>query len=264
MSFDILMAMNIENPTIIVEAGHLYEPEKIFKIIPGARTLTDEVASPEILTGIQIGTQILNSLREAGLNSQRAAFIDDTMLANHPIERSGDLYGDFAIRRSIYQQITSQSYTKAGWTPRVEYRESNVKNRAIELIADLQKAIFQRHDYWLSQDGKKIKYKEGGKTKSITLLGKDGYDYDPNYPSCDVLDLAMYKQKLNDAQVAITVLPHRYKPQQDRVKKLFSLLGEIPQVIIVYFDEKGEISDVDPWSDEVLSLDETIRKSLDK
>jgi len=253
-----IITMSRENPTILVEAGHLYEPEKIFKIVPGARTVTDEVASPEILVGIQIGTAILNTLNELGLNPQRAAFIDDTMLANHPIERAGDLYGDFAIRRGIYRQITSEGYTKAGWSPRREYRESNVKIQALEVVAALQRVSSQRSDYWLSQDGRKIKYKEGGKTKTIKLLGKDGYDYDPDYPSCEMLDLAMYKQKIEDAEIAITVLPQRYKSQQDRVKKLFSFFDQTPPVIIVYFDDVGKVSDIDAWSDDVLPIKDVL------
>ena len=247
-----------ESLKVIVEAGHLYEPEKIFQIIPGARILTDEVASPEILMGIHIGTEIMHVLENLGVTSQRAAFIDDTLLANHPVERAGDLYGDFAIRRSIYQQLTSQGYTKAGWTPRVEYRESNVRAQAHEIVAALQDNSPQTGDYWLSQDKRKLKYKENGKTKSITLLGKEGYDYDPDYPSCEVLDLAMYKQKLHSAQIAITVLPQRYKSQQDRVKKLFLLLHETPPIVIVYFDQTGKISDIDAWSDEVLSVREAL------
>ena len=250
--------MSIENQTIIVEAGHLYEPEKIFKIIPGARIVTDEVASPEVLTGIQIGQAIIHELTQAGLTPQRAAFIDDTMLANHPIERAGDLYGDFAIRRGIYKQITSEGYTHAGWTPQLEYRESNVKEQALAVITSLQNSSSQRTDYRLSQDGRKIKYKELGKTKSIKLFGKEGYDYDPDYPSCEVLDLAIYTQKLEDAEVAITVLPLRYKSQQDRVKKLFSFLNQSPPILVVYFNEVGKISDIDAWSDDVLQISEVL------
>ena len=76
--------------------------------------------------------------------------------------------------------------------------------------------------YRLSQDGRKLKLPKSSGT--IRLMGKDGVD-DPTYPSCEILDLAWLQKRLGIASEAVTVLPRRYLPQQERVSVLADLVG---------------------------------------
>jgi len=91
--------------------------------------------------------------------------------------------------------------------------------------------------------------------KRIKLFGKND---NLNYPSCELLDVCLYQEKLLLADVTITLLPIRYKTQQEKVKKLFSLLHEDPSIIVIYFSTEGNIAEIDHWSNKTKSLKDVL------
>lgn len=88
-----------------------------------------------------------------------------------------------------------------------------------------------------------------------------------DYPSCEVLDLAIYEFKLERAGVAITILEDTpvNRKQQSRVERLFKLLGKDPPVIVVFHDTDGRVSELAEWSvDKTRDLKILLGKELQK
>lgn len=251
--------MSVEAPRHVdIEAGHYYAGQKVYKGYPGRDYPVGgpgkEVVGSQILQGIRVAQGIISEFERTGLTVGRSLFVDDTALMSYWQGKA-----DQGMIETRVIGVTTQQIMDSGYKPHLEFRESKLEEPARELVAVIQKRVKESDEYVLSSDGRKIKYKESGKTQSIVLLGKDNDPYDPDYPSCDVLDVVLYRERLRLAPTVATVLPESYKPQQERVKKLFEILGEEPSVVVVYFSEEGAISEIDPWSEGARDLAETIQ-----
>lgn len=80
---------------------------------------------------------------------------------------------------------------------------------------------------------------------SISLLTKNGD------PTCSLIDSALYLKKIgiHKDEPTMTVLPERYKSQQEQVKAILAAYGLAhPPITIIYHNEAGEVVEVDDWS----------------
>lgn len=100
----------------------------------------------------------------------------------------------------------------------------------------------------LRASGDKIEVMTRDRKTQLKLKGKDG---DKTLPSCDVLDFCMYRWKLTQADLVLTVLPLSMQPQQARVKELFVYMeGRLPRgITVVYYNDKtSDIELIDDWA----------------
>lgn len=240
-----------------IEAGHYYAGERVYKGYPGMHYPNggpgEVVVGPHILGGIQIAQRIITSLENTGFTAGRSVFVDDTALMSY--WRGKQDKGLFEAR---VVGVTSQQIYDSGFRPFVQFKESELESPARDLVTDIQERVAVSEHYGLSSDRRKIKYKEQGKVQSVTLLGKNNEPFDPDYPSCEILDLILYRKRLLLAPVVVTVLPESYKPQQERVKKLFEILGEKPAVVVVYFNGEGAVTEAESWSKASEEIADTI------
>ena len=80
-------------------------------------------------------------------------------------------------------------------------------------------------------------------------------------PSCPLLDVCVYQEKLKQAELAVTLLPASFKDQQAEVRSLFTILGQSPAVIVLYFDpETFAITDAESWNSEYARLAEELKQ----
>ncbi|HVF69908.1 MAG TPA: hypothetical protein VNA13_05080 [Xanthomonadales bacterium] len=252
--------MSSEGPPhhVDIEAGHFYSRERVYQGYPDVNYPEggpgEIVQGPHILQGIRVAQGLIKILEEKGITSGKSLFADDTALMSY---WSGKENEGMVVARTI--GVTTQQIYDSGYTPHLMFRESELEDPARHVADRIKEYVSKSDKYTLSEDGRKLKYKENGEPHSIKLFGKDNEPYDPDYPSCEVLDLTLYQKRLQIAPAVITVLPEHYKSQQERVKKLFEILEEEPSVVVVYFNEEGVISEVDPWSDGARNLAETIQ-----
>jgi hypothetical protein len=72
-------------------------------------------------------------------------------------------------------------------------------------------------------------------------------DYD-DLPSCEVLDYTFYKKRLEMSTPTITLISENMRWQQEKVRQLFTLRWESPEVIVMYHDWE-KIINGDYWGE---------------
>jgi hypothetical protein len=74
-------------------------------------------------------------------------------------------------------------------------------------------------------------------------------------PMCSLIDAAFYLRKIGlyKDQATITVLPEKYRSQQEQVKMILAALGVLnPPITVIYHDEVGQEILRDDWSEGIL------------
>ncbi|MBI5123019.1 hypothetical protein HZA75_04125 [Candidatus Roizmanbacteria bacterium] len=223
----------------LIEAAHFYAGDI-------------DTLSSELVQGVQLANKLIKILNNKGYTTESSLFIDDTALAAYWNGENKRIIFESRSIRVIQEQIMD-----AGYAPAFHFIESHFEKPARMLAEQVVKIVKKHKQYQLSEDGRKIIDKESD--KRIKLFGKNG---NSSYPSCEMLDLCLYQEKLLLADIAITILPKSYKSQQEKVKKLSALLQLQPAVIVVYFSEDGKVSEVDFWSEKLQEVGETLFRAL--
>lgn len=224
----------------LVEGGHVY--------VEGA------VMNPEAATGRDIALLVEASLKEKGYSAELAFLVDDVSLHKEWKHSSQLRYVESrGIARTLQEQYLDQGYSPLAGN---RMQESRFVDKGVAVVERIKAAIANSEDFRLSEDGNSLIYREDGQKKRIKLMGYLG---DQALPSCEVLDLAVYEEKLSRADVAVTVIPEVYKGQQERVHKLMSIIGEPTPIVIIYFNDEVRVVGVEAWDE---SLAETARNSL--
>lgn len=146
------------------------------------------------------------------------------------------------------------------------WRESEFHSDAQKLIERVKKTVraFSDPDIRLS-GANEARLKIGSNTSGVNIsffqkVAVNGGSGKALIPSCSLFDLAVYRQKLRDSSVAVTVLPHSFKKQQREVKELFAILGEDPSVVVVYVDDTdARVVEVEHWNSKAALVGNLIR-----
>lgn len=257
--------MSEEQPTgvVAVEAGHMYWGERPFGFgsnVDGVRDLnkinTEDILDREIVLGLNIGKRLAGLLEQQDISVQRVLFQDDVPL--HLRTRGRVLHGDDSGRNALFLGIPRHQVQEYGFTPLTIIEESSLLTDAENAIRALIAAGDSSETHRVSSSNK-VWYKDGEKDRSISLRG---YGKDPDFPSCEVLDFCAYRRKLEGNSTAVTVLPAHYRNQQERVRQLFTMLGQQPPVVVVYFDEDGRVVQSDSWNPEATSMLDAVLAEL--
>ncbi|MDO8582936.1 MAG: hypothetical protein Q7R51_00210 [bacterium] len=210
---------------------------------------------PDIITGTKISKKIASTLQMKGFSIRRSVFFDDV-----EFERANQARASRTFAIINHLNVIDHAIEDSGWEAEKTYYESRYEYPAKDLIARIKGAAKDSPSIRISADGKRVLYYEDNKRKSIKLLGKDR---DQDYPSCEVLDACVYEDKLSGGvDAAITVLPESYRDQQNRVKKLFEIIGKVPPVLTVFFKPDGKIVEIDQWSDATAEISEVLQDHI--
>ena len=69
--------------------------------------------------------------------------------------------------------------------------------------------------------------------QKIRLMWYRNFD---DIPSCEILDYTFYKMRLSQTSPTITLIHENMKSQQSKVQKLFEIMWEKPEVIVLFHD----------------------------
>ena len=226
-------------PKAVVEAGHSYSIKDTRKLIEHPEMLERE---------IEIAERVAVYLLEKGYENSKMILLDEVK-PNASMSTSEDRWRwRMFIGRDIQniEKVMPKDYKL--WV------ESDYERSAKELIGRLKDRIrtgqVELPKVRLSgKEGNRIKVGSDKGGQDITLLQRyEEYGSTHFIPSCPVLDLAVYKEKLKDSTLAVTILPLSFKGQQAEVRSLFKILGEDPPVIVLYFDENFKVVESESWN----------------
>lgn len=213
---------------VIVEMGHIY--------LSPAYLDRDEVITDEEVQSIDIGLQVMSSLAELGIPLQSMLFVDD--LHGFEDARGFDLNPE--LQENL--QLVVSTFEEMGFTPDKVVSEAEMTSTAWYLYGLLKKkGVVNNGGRRLSENYFNAPLKNGSK--------------DDERPSCSLIDAALYLTKLGPQNegMAVTILHEKYKPQQLEVKGILSAYGlRSPNVTVVYYNDAGEVTEVDHWSQATL------------
>lgn len=233
--------------TVIIEAGHFHSP--ISRLQP------EQVLKEAANDGLMLARLIKVALTREDISFQQVIFADDVankeyQLQPHMSREARSLLEHF--RRAPAELI------------RVKENERNIKmywehefiESAQDMVEKLKTEAIRSSFFRLSKNQKSIIFGTGKNRQRVRLVG---YSAElPELPSCDVLDLCTYKKKLIDGSETITIIPIGYKRQQERVRKLYELLGEEARVTVGYYDNEGKLVEVNQWHSQPTPISDKI------
>lgn len=223
-----------------VEMMHTYAPDTVTPFTGWRREDTAELPVFTPPTAVQKRVaQIAISLSEQPFV---LTLIDDVVAADVS-RRSGERHPDSASLMSEFSALETLDHLhKAGQLPDYEvYYESTYEPLAYLMREDLRIADLPS-GYRFSRDGRAIVAGRGRNKSRISLAGFRGVA-DPDYPSCEMFDLAWVLDRLESvAPRAVNILPDSYRGQQTRVATLAGILAAFRgyEVITIFVDEQGQ------------------------
>ena len=221
---------------VTIEAGHFHSPS--------GRLQPELVLEGASNHGLKIARSIKLSLAEQGISFQQVIFADDVSNKEYQLQPHMNKEAQLLIEH--FRQAPAELIRVKENEPEIKiYWEHGFIESAQSMIGKLKEEAIRSSFCRLSKDQKSIIFGAGKNRQSIRLIGYSGKL--PDLPSCEVLDLCMYQEKLIRGGETITILPVGYKPQQDRVRKLYELLGEEARVTVGYYDNEGKLVEVNQW-----------------
>lgn len=224
---------------VAIEAGHVYalQPHKERQVA---------LLEKEFAVADEIGALLKDHL----LSITKLVLVDETDAVTrqqHSAENGS---------RHLLFIGREMSRIDSGKPPEYElWRESEFQKEAEELIIKIKERVstLALKDVRLSgADEDRLKIGSNKSGLNISFFQKvevNGGAGVVSIPSCSLFDLAVYRHKLQDTSVAITVLPRSFKAQQREVKELFAVLGEDPSVVVVYVDGvDAQVVEVESWN----------------
>jgi hypothetical protein len=187
------------------------------------------------------GIDMAFQLYEAGAQVDLFVFVDDIELSQRPAKEFWKSALQIVPMRSLQQALAE--------VPAVVHLilESDMIGRAHVLVDEVRSQAEKNPDAArLNQSGDTITFGSGKEKQRIRLTG---YGNHPDLPSCDAMDLACYTHKFSEFGLdeTITLIPEKYREQQQRVRKLAGFLGLKALVEVIYVDEEGWVSDRESW-----------------
>lgn len=209
-----------------IEAGHFY-------LYPDTKNGETRVLSPEQKIGIQLAADFA---RECGIVASFLLFVDDYH-GNPFLDREWDneTIENF-LRNHPDVQSALSLFEMSGIQPNI-ISELELTSAAAYLYVRLLKR-------GTVGNGKRNLI---GEYKGAAVLTRDGE------PTCALIDAALYLRKIGHTKKnpTITVLPLRYKSQQEQVKNILSAFGLVkPPITVIYHDDEGNVLEQDDWSEE--------------
>jgi hypothetical protein len=175
-----------------------------------------------------------------GERTVKVALLDDVVMAHRQKLSEEDSW-----RWAMFTGVSYESL-KAGTGAEIVQQESQLEHDGRTLVSIIR-TMDLPEGYRLSQDGRKIIVGSGKSREYIPLegygwnLGSWGSIDDPTFPSCEVLDLAWLRKRLDIAPEAVTVLPDTewYRRQQRGVELLSKLFPDMQDKSIrsIFIDE---------------------------
>lgn len=195
INIDINIPKTNASEKIIVEAGHIY---------------TNELHGQDQESGVAFGGVISDLFNNLGYNTEKWLFIDDynPQFANKPIILNEKKYISFL--------------KKHNFSPDKIVHESEMVKVAKGELEFLIKHNFVSEGY----NDKKLYL-----TKGNILL----FDPSTDIYSCSLLDACLYKQKLEQSDVCITVLDKKWTKQQQNTKQVVKKMGYNPEKVVGVF-----------------------------
>ncbi len=234
--------MSEASPGVTIEAAHFYSPTP-YKRSYGTEWDKGKIINIPVHQGLLIARSIRTSLAQQNIPFQQILFVDDVDAREQQNQTTDRWRWELFIQRPLQQIRYDEKDIKI-------YEEHEFIYPARELILRLKEETIKTPNSRMSEDGKSIIFGTGKRRQYIRLTGYKGRLYGdeyPDLPSCEVLDLCAYRKRLSEMEETVTILPLSFKPQQDRVRKLFELLQEDAKVTVGYHDEEGRIVQVDQW-----------------
>lgn len=188
-------------------------------IVEAAHFYAEGGLDPLALLGAQLAIGLVNEMTGWGARVEHMLFVDDIGCK----QREPDISHELASLGAI------------GYNPTQIVYESSLVVDGESLIGQLVQS-----DKTKEHSGR-LKLKNG----FFPIRGKAG---NSNSPSCEVLDSVLYIRKLQSAQGAVTILPESYYTQQDKTRKVLQSAGVMtPNVLLVCYDQSGEITKTQYW-----------------
>lgn len=201
---------------VVVEAAHIY---------------TDQTPSEEQSAGVLVAGTILEAISPP---VRRLLFIDDF----HPTESTLDI--------KAYQEWL----VNLGYPVDQTLFESVLVSDAHQLLAKIKEVVpkkklsYPKNDVWQSSPSIGL-WTPRGKISLITGQGD---------PSCSLLDASLYLKKAEMGEIALTVLPQCYLPQQLDTIALLAKAGHVLPIINVFFDPINPLESVSVMFSEGIGL----------
>lgn len=188
-------------------------------VVEAAHFYAERGLDPLALLGAQLAIDLVNEIAGWGKEVEQMLFVDDIGYK----QKEPDISNELELLGGI------------GYTPKQIVYESSLVASGETLIGQLVRAGKTK------VHGGRLKLTKG----FFPLRGKAG---NSNSPSCEVLDSVLYIRKLQSAQGAITILPESYYTQQDKTRKVLQSAGVMtPNVLLVCYDQSGEITKTQYW-----------------
>lgn len=212
------------NGKVSIEAAHIYCDQDL-----DLRELRRELTLASVIAWDT--TKLIN--RETSAEAEKILFVDDLSP-----ERTKLLLNNQIIEPPVLFIHKLKKYLSAsGFSPDKVILESE----QIPTARILLEKLIEKDKVKSNRSGK-LMLKSGW----IPLTGKSG---NLNCPSCSLLDAALYQSKLTACDVTITILPEKYKSQQNQVRAILAELGFVkPKIIVIYFSlQTLTVNYVDYW-----------------
>jgi hypothetical protein len=226
---------NTHNKKAVVESSHTYA--------------FDRENHEVIVAEAEIANSIAKGLESSGYDTSKVVMLDETApMTKYKYSMDQIHLGRFLARE--FSLIQDKLPNKFSVIPESKYIDG-----AEESISELTQVILDQAYEQIRTNVAKDRIYVGPKKDRMQInlyqninVNTDGVEKTVQIPSCDVLDMAAYKDKLEEAEIAITILPEIYKTQQERVEVLFKIIGAEPNIVNVYINsETFEATEVYSW-----------------
>lgn len=205
--------------SVVLEAAHFYVQDGLTDgVLAGAQVAFDLI---ELMTTIH------------GLSPIKMLFIDDV------VNKKAEMGSGVDFGQIIHSTIVPGAIgilSNMGYIPDQVVMESDLIGPGNSYIQDLLNRGL----------AKSYKGLVMLKNPWIRLQGKAG---DQSIPACETLDATLYAQKLSSYGGAITVLPNGYQAQQSKTRSVLHAISGVwkPNVLVIYHNNKVEISEMEYW-----------------
>ncbi len=245
---------------ISVESGHIYWLELPSQWNHSKQMTIDDFSNTDFWFELEISLKIDAILRKEWHTTERIWFHDDIIpKMSKEWSRMGLFY--WRVLERIYEVLDSISISQEN-RDFVEKSEYNLIPKAKNIsIPEIIESIKNNNEWSYLFDNSTIKWPRLNKKQQKIRL--KWYREYLNIPSCEVLDFTLYKERLEESDVTITVLPEHMRGQQNKVRKLFQLTKNVSDIIVLFHNWITISSSEYWWSNQkIANIHEHLIKKL--
>ena len=241
---------------ISVEAWHIYGLKLPIKWSHTECMAIQDFSGTDFWYELETSSKV-SDLLEAEWHKIETIWFNDNILPNitTDVPRMWRFYSRMLTRVSeIFTSLWKPDFTQ-------KYENNLIPRAKSESIPEIIAAIESDEEWCYEHQKNWIKWPRINKKQQKIRL--KWYASHPDIPSCEVLDFTLYKEKLEESDATITILPESMKDQQNKVKKLI-LLTKNNANIIVLFHNWETLSSSDYWwsSSEIKEIYDDLIKKL--